>query len=215
MAINKIGWGILGCGTIGPFHAQALKPVDQAELVQVCDVVEEKAQKVADEHDCSYCTSYDELLANDDIQAISICTPSGMHSDHSIAAARAGKHIICENPLDITLEKIDAMIEAAEANDVNLAGVLQFRTYPAFQKVRQAVRDGKIGKLVLGECHQKWFRAHEYYAGGDWRATWELDGGGALMNQCIHSVDLLILTRPSDLEGVGGALANVHGAIAL
>ncbi len=192
MAINKIGWGILGCGTIGPFHAQALRPVDQAELVEVCDIVEEKAKKMADEHDCSYCTSYDELLANDDIQAISICTPSGMHCDHSIAAARAGKHILCEKPLDVTLEKIDAMVEAAEANDVKLAGVFQRRTHPTPKKVREAVRNGKLGKLVLGDCYQKYFRSHEYYGSGEWRATWELDGGGALMNQGVHGIDLLL-----------------------
>ena len=191
MATEKIGWGIIGCGIIGPFHADAVQANEQAELVEVCDIVEEKAKKMAEDYNCSYVTSIEELLANDDIQAVSICTPSGMHSEHAIAAAQAGKHILCEKPLDITLEKIDAMIEAAEVNDVKLAGVFQSRTYPALKKVRQAVRDGKIGKLVLGECHQKWFRAHEYYASGDWRATWELDGGGALMNQCIHSIDLL------------------------
>ena len=191
MADEKIGWGIIGCGNIGPTHVNVVKDSEQAELVQVCDVVEEKARKIAEEYDCSYVTSIEEMLANDDIQAISICTPSGMHSEQAIAAARAGKHILCEKPLDVTLEKIDAMIEAAEVNDVKLAGVFQYRTYLISKKVREAVRNGKLGKLVLGECHQKWHRSHEYYASGTWRATWELDGGGTLMNQSIHSIDLL------------------------
>jgi len=191
---EKIGWGIIGCGVIAPFHADAVQANEQAELIQVCDVVEEKAQKLGEEYGCSYVTSIEELLANDDIQAVSICTPSGMHSEQAIAAAQAGKHILCEKPLDITLEKIDAMIEAAEANSVKLAAVFQTRTYPSSKKVREAVRGGKLGKLVLGECHQKWYRSHEYYASGTWRGIWELDGGGALMNQSIHAVDLLTWT---------------------
>ncbi len=192
MANEKIGWGIIGCGNIGPTHASAVEANEQAELVQVYDPVEENAKKMAADHDCSYVTSLEELLSNDDIQAVSICTPSGMHCEQAIAAAQAGKHILCEKPLDVTLEKIDAMIEAAEANDVKLAGVFQRRTYPTSQKVRQAVRNGKLGKLVLGECHQKWYRSHEYYGSGEWRATWELDGGGALMNQGVHGIDLLL-----------------------
>jgi len=194
MATEKIGWGIIGCGTIASLHADAVQANEQAELVQVYDIIEERASELAAKYNCAYTTSLSELLASDDIQAVSICTPSGMHSEQAIAAAQAGKHILCEKPLDITLEKIDAMIEAAEANDVKLAGVFQSRTYPSSKKVREAVRGGKLGKLVLGECHQKWYRSHEYYASGAWRATWELDGGGALMNQSIHAVDLLIWT---------------------
>ena len=192
MTYEKIGWGIIGCGTIGPTHADAVQANEQAELVQVCDMVPEKAKKMAADHNCSYVTSLAELLAHDDIQAVSICTPSGMHSEQAIAAAQAGKHILCEKPLDITLDKIDAMLEAAEAYDVKLAGVFQYRTYPISQKVREAVRNGKLGKLVLGDCYQKLFRSHEYYGSGEWRATWELDGGGALMNQGIHGIDLLL-----------------------
>jgi len=192
MANEKIGWGIIGCGVIGPLHADAVQANKQAELVQVYDMVPEKAKKMAEDHNCTYVTSLEELLSNDDIQAVSICTPSGTHSEQAIAAAQAGKHILCEKPMDVTLEKIDAMIEAAEANDVKLAGVFQYRTYPIPKQVREAVRNGKLGKLVLGDCYQKYFRSHEYYGGGEWRATWELDGGGALMNQGVHGIDLLL-----------------------
>ncbi len=192
MASDKIGWGIIGSGVIAPSHANAVQVSEQAELVQVCDIIEERAKALAEKYGCSYTTSIDELLANDDIQAVSICTPSGMHGDHAIAAAQAGKHILSEKPLDITLEKIDAIITAAQTNNVKLAGVFQRRTYPTSQKVRAAVRGGKLGKLVLGNCYQKYFRSHEYYASGEWRATWELDGGGALMNQGVHGIDLLL-----------------------
>jgi predicted dehydrogenase len=100
--------------------------------------------------------------------------------------------MLCEKPLDVTLKKIDDMIAAAEANDVKLAGVFQRRTYDSTKRVREAVRTGKLGKLVVGDCYQKYFRSHEYYASGDWRATWELDGGGALMNQGVHGIDLIL-----------------------
>ena len=192
MANEKIGWGIIGCGTIGPWHTQAATAAQGAELKVVCDIVEEKAKKLGEEHGVPYVTSMDELLARDDVQAVSVCTPSGMHSEHAIAVAEAGKHILCEKPLDVTLEKIDAMIEAAAANNVKLAGVFQRRTAPSSRRVREAVRTGKLGKLVLGDCYQKYYRSHEYYASGDWRATWELDGGGALMNQGVHGIDLLL-----------------------
>ncbi len=192
MATDKIGWGIIGCGGIGSWHARAVEASEQAELIEVCDVVPERAQKQAEDSDCSYVTSIDELLANDDVQAVSICTPSGMHSEQAVAAAEAGKHILCEKPLDVTLDAIDAMIDAAAANNVKLAGIFQRRTWDSSQKAREAIRNGKLGKLVLGDSYQKWFRSHEYYASGDWRATWALDGGGCMMNQGIHAVDLII-----------------------
>ncbi len=192
MATDRIGWGIIGCGVIGPWHAQAVEANEQAELIQVCDVVPERAKKLAEDNDCSYVTSVDELLANDDIQAVSICTPSGMHSDHAVAAAQAGKHILCEKPLDVTLEAIDAMIDAAADNNVKLAGVFQRRTYATSKKVRDAIRNGKLGKLILGDSYQKGFRSHEYYASGDWRATWALDGGGCMMNQGVHAIDMIV-----------------------
>ncbi len=192
MATEKLGWGIIGCGVIAPFHAQAVAQAANAELRAVYDIVEEKAQKVGAEYNVPYVTDIAELLAREDVQVVSICTPSGLHAEQAIAAAEAGKHILCEKPLDITLEKMDAMIEAAAANNVKLAGVFQKRSAPAVHRTRQAVRNGKLGKLVLGDCCQKWYRSHEYYASGDWRASWEMDGGGALMNQGVHAVDLLL-----------------------
>lgn len=192
MATENIGWAIIGCGGIGPWHAQAITDAEGAELVAVCDIVEQKAKKLGEEYHVPYVTDINELLARDDLQAVSICTPSGMHATQAIAAAEAGKHILCEKPLDVTLEKIDTMIDAATANNVKLAGVFQRRTVASSQRVREAVRGGKLGKLVLGDCYQKYYRSHEYYASGQWRATWELDGGGAFMNQGVHGVDLLL-----------------------
>ncbi len=190
--MDRIGWGIIGCGNISGSHRAAVEAVPAAQLVACCDIVEEKGRAFAQAAGCKYYKHLEDMLQDDEIQAVSICTPSGMHAQHAIMAAQAGKHILCEKPLDVTLKKIDDMIAAAEAHKVKLAGVFQRRTYESTRKVREAVRTGKLGKLVLGDCYQKYFRSHEYYASGDWRATWELDGGGALMNQGVHGLDLIM-----------------------
>jgi predicted dehydrogenase len=191
---SQIGFAIVGCGIIGPTHAEAIQAVEQARLVACCDIVPEKAKAFAEKYGpVPYYTDYEEMLEKqDDIQAVCVCTPSGLHAPVAIAAAQAGKHVLCEKPLDISLRAIDSMIQAAEENNVKLAGVFQNRARASSHKLREAVRNGKLGKVVLGDCYQKYFRSHEYYASGDWRATWELDGGGALMNQGVHGIDLLV-----------------------
>jgi UDP-N-acetyl-2-amino-2-deoxyglucuronate dehydrogenase len=194
MAEEKIGFGIVGCGVIGPTHAEAIAAVEMAKLVACCDIVPEKARALSERFGgVPWYTDYEEMLEKqEDLQAVCVCTPSGLHAPVAIAAAQAGKHILCEKPLDITLRAIDEMIAAADKYGVKLAGVFQNRTLASSRRVREAVRTGKLGKLVLGDCYQKYFRSHEYYASGEWRGTWELDGGGALMNQGVHGLDLLL-----------------------
>ncbi len=190
---SEIGFGIIGCGVIAPTHRDAIAGAPGARLVACCDIVEPKAKEFAEKSGgIRAYRSLEDMLKQDDIQAVCVCTPSGLHAEHAIAAMEAGKHVLCEKPMDIALQKIDAMIDAAKANNVKLSGVFQRRTYPQSKKVREAVRSGKLGKLVLGDCYQKYFRSHDYYASGAWRATWELDGGGALMNQGVHGIDLLL-----------------------
>lgn len=190
---DRLGWGIIGCGVIAPTHAGAIQASGAAKLVACCDIVPGKAKDFAAQHGGP--RAYDAMeamLADPEVQVVSVCTPSGLHSECCIAAAEAGKHILCEKPLDVTLEAIDLAIAACDAYGVKLSGVFQRRTSPSSQQVREAVRSGKLGKLVLGDAYQKYFRSHEYYASGAWRATWDLDGGGALMNQGVHGIDLLL-----------------------
>jgi len=190
---DTIGFGVVGCGVIAPFHVKSIEAADGAELVACCDIIEDKAKAFAKEHGCKHWyRDLDDMLKQDDVQAVCICTPSGIHARNGIAVAQAGKHIMCEKPLDVTLENIDALIDAADESNVKLGGIFQRRTYPTSHLVRNAVRGGKLGKLVLGDAYLKYFRSHEYYASADWRATWELDGGGALMNQGVHGIDLLL-----------------------
>jgi UDP-N-acetyl-2-amino-2-deoxyglucuronate dehydrogenase len=191
---DLIGWGIVGCGVIAPTHASAIGGSGTANLVACCDVVPGKARAFAEKYapGARAYESMEAMLKDPEIQAVSICTPSGMHSNCCIAAAEMGKHILCEKPLDVTLEAIDLAIAACKEHGVKLSGVFQRRTYASSKKVREAVKTGKLGKLVIGDAYQKYFRSHEYYASGSWRATWDLDGGGALMNQGVHGIDLLL-----------------------
>ncbi len=186
-----VNFGVIGCGNIGPWHAGAIDAAPDARLVAVCDIVEEKAKALAEKHGVEYATDYHELLARKDIHAVCICTPSGMHASMVVDAARAGKHVMCEKPLDIHLEAIDVAVAACRQAKVKLGAIFQRRAEAVWQKVRAAVAAGKLGKMVLGDAYLKYFRSQEYYDSAGWRGTWQWDGGGALMNQGVHCVDLL------------------------
>jgi len=186
-----INFGVIGCGVIGPFHIEAIEAVPATKLVAVCDVIEERAKDAAAKHGVDYHTDYHDLLAREDIDAVSICTPSGMHGDMTIEAARAGKHVMCEKPMDIHLAKMEAMIAECAQAGVKLGVIFQRRTQPVWQRVHDTVQAGKLGKLVLGDAYLKYYRSQEYYDSAGWRGTWQWDGGGALMNQGVHCVDVL------------------------
>ncbi|MFH1737764.1 MAG: Gfo/Idh/MocA family oxidoreductase [bacterium] len=182
---------VIGCGVVGPWHMRCVNLSEQAELVVCCDVDEEKGRKAAEEFGCVWERDYENVLTREDIDVVHICTPSGMHSDMGVAAAHAKKHVLCEKPIDIQLSKIDALISACDEERVALGCIFQARTMPAIEHLKEAVDKGWLGNLILGEMHQKWYRKQEYYDSRDWLGTWDLDGGGALMNQGTHAVDLL------------------------
>ncbi|MEM9828390.1 MAG: Gfo/Idh/MocA family oxidoreductase [Planctomycetota bacterium] len=188
----SIGIGIVGCGMIANFHAKAIADAAGAHLVGVTARRPDAAQEFAGQYACKSFASLEEMLADRDIHAVSVCTPSGAHRDPAVAAAKAGKHVVVEKPLEVTTQRCDEIIAACQANDVRLAVTFQSRFHRSSQLMKQAVDAGRFGKLTLGDAYVKWFRSQEYYDSGMWRGTWELDGGGALMNQAIHSVDLLL-----------------------
>lgn len=190
MSVDTVRYGIIGCIGIGTTHGNAVESAEGAELVACTDIIEENARAFSEEHDCEPYTDHMTMIERADLDAVSICTPSGTHSDLAIDAAEAGIHILCEKPLDVYLDRIDAMIAAAEDAHVTLAGVFQRRTYPEHQRAKEAVENGELGELILGDTAVKWHRTQEYYDSGDWRGTREMDGG-CLMNQAIHLIDLL------------------------
>ncbi len=194
---ESLGFGIIGCGVIAPFHAKGIQSAKGAKLVAVADIIPEKAQRLAEEYSTeedgpvAWYKDYQDLLRRDDIHVVCICTPSGMHANTAVDAAQAGKHVLTEKPMAITLPQLDRMIAACRKAGVKLGTIFQRRTYESSRQIKHAIEQGKLGKLVLGDAYLKYYRTQEYYNGASWRGTWELDGGGALMNQGVHGVDLL------------------------
>lgn len=203
MKQGKLGFAVIGCGCIAGAHIPAIKACNEAELVAVCDVDETKGgQCAADNGNVTFYRDYLEMIKAPDVDVVCICTPSGMHADNVIATAKAGKHIFCEKPLDITSERLSRMIDAVDRAKVKMGCVFQMRTNPLHIKVRDAIRSGLLGKMTLADVHMKYYRSRAYYASADWRGTWELDGGGALMNQGVHGIDLLMWMTNCDVAEV-------------
>ena len=176
---------------IARFHAAAIDDVRGARLVACYDVVHESVDRFAGESGCRPYYKLDDMLADKDVHVVTIGTPSGAHQEPAVAAAKAGKHVIVEKPLEVTLKRCDAIIRACEDNGVTLSTVFPSRFHDASRELKRAIDAGRFGRLTLADAYVKWYRSQAYYDSGAWRGTWKLDGGGALMNQAIHSVDLL------------------------
>ena len=190
---KKIGFGIIGCGVISDFHANALFALSEdAHLVGVADARPEAAEKFAQVKGVRAFSSVDEMLACPEIDVVTICVPSGFHADIAIKAANAGKHIIVEKPMAITTEQLNAMEEACAKNGVLLSSIAQSRFTQGVEMTKRAIEEGLLGKMVCADVYMKFNRTQEYYNSGGWRGTKAIDGGGALMNQGIHGVDLLL-----------------------
>ncbi len=187
----SLGFGIVGCGMIADFHARAIAETNGVQLVGCASQSIQSAESFANRHDCQCFATLDQLLADERIHAVAICSPSGAHLEPAIAAAAAGKHVVVEKPLEVTLERCDRIIETCRQAGVVLSTIFQSRFYESSQLLKKAIDQGRFGTLALADAYVKWFRTQEYYDSGAWRGTWQLDGGGALMNQAIHNIDLL------------------------
>jgi len=188
---KKLGFGIIGCGVIGDIHAKSINNTDGAKLVAVSDISLEKAKKFGQKYNVKYYQDYKKLLERKDIDVVNICLPSGMHLQSCVDAAKAGKNILCEKPLEVTLDKIDHINEVVRKNNVKLGVVFQKRFQESSRRIKEALEDKKLGKVISGSIYIKYYRNQKYYDSANWRGTWEYDGGGCLMNQGIHDVDLL------------------------
>lgn len=197
---DTLQFGLIGCGRIAPHHAKAIQSLPGARLAAVVDVIEERAYRFADEYGAEPYLDYTDMLRRTDVDMVCICTPSGLHAQMAIDAARAGKHIIVEKPMALSLRDADEMIAEAKANGVKLCVAFQNRYNPPIQDLRAAVQSGKLGRLLLGNATVRWYRTQEYYEDG-WHGTWAMDGG-ALMNQSIHHVDALIWLMGEPVESV-------------
>jgi len=185
------GFGIIGAGFIGEYHAQAIQALPNARLVAACSRTEAKVKAFAEKFGCEAYTDFREMLKRDDIDVVTIATPSGSHMEPAVAAAEAGKHAIVEKPIEITLERIDRILEAHDKAGTVVGGIFNGRFTETARLFRKAVEDGRFGRLTFGMAYGPWWRDQEYYDKGGWKGTWQYDGGGALMNQGIHTIDLL------------------------
>ncbi|MFL5242779.1 MAG: Gfo/Idh/MocA family protein [Gemmataceae bacterium] len=189
-----LGFAIVGCGMIARFHARALADLPEARMVALVSRNRQNAEKLAHtlETSCDIFTELSPVLKRKDVDAIIITTPSGAHLEPAVAAANARKHVVVEKPLEVTLKRCDAIIEACDRNNVQLCTIFPSRFGDANQALKNTVDSGRFGRLTLGETTCKWWRPQSYYDEGGWKGTQALDGGGALMNQAIHNVDLLL-----------------------
>lgn len=187
-----IGFGIIGTGMIANFHAAAIGEISGAKLLGCFNPTVEKANAFGEKYGCTAHTQLKDMLADPAIDVVTVCSPSGAHLEPGLAAAKAGKHVLIEKPLEVTLPRCDKLIAACDAAGVQLGTIFPSRYHPAAIQLKKAVDAGRFGVVSLADAYVKWYRSQAYYDSGAWRGTWKLDGGGALMNQAIHTVDLLL-----------------------
>jgi UDP-N-acetyl-2-amino-2-deoxyglucuronate dehydrogenase len=206
---RRHGFGIVGAGVIGLVHAKAIGLVPGARLAAVTDVVPGRAKALAGEWDCAAEPSLAALLARDDVDVVSVCVPSGLHAEVGAQAAAAGKHLVVEKPIDVTLEAAGRLIAAARRNSVLITVISQHRFDTGLDELRRLLDSGALGLLLLGEASTKWYRTQGYYDSAAWRGTWELDGG-SLLNQGVHYVDLLLWAMGPAAEVTAVCATQAH-----
>ncbi|PPL03126.1 Gfo/Idh/MocA family protein [Parapedobacter indicus] len=209
MEKKHFGFGIVGAGMIAHFHAKAIAELTNARLIGVYSVNQPKSDAFASQHSCTAYHTLEHMLADAEIDIVCICTPSGIHLEPALKSIEAGKHCLIEKPLEITVERCDQILAAARKAGVKVGVIFPSRFYEASSQLKESLNENRFGDLVLGGAYVKWHRSEAYYASGRWRGTWEYDGGGALMNQGIHSVDLLQWYM-GPVESVQAVAANIR-----
>lgn len=202
---RPLGFGIIGTGAIAGMHAAAIEACKDSHLVAVCSSSEERAKLATEKFKVPADHRLSEFLARKEIDVVCICTHSGQHLEPALAAAKAEKHILLEKPIEVSLERADQLIHACKDAGVKLGVIFQNRLKPGYLKLKEVVRAGKIGKLLLGTAAINWYRDPSYYASSSWKGTKKGDGGAALINQGVHTIDLLL--------DIMGDAAAVYGQV--
>ena len=209
--MEKVRFGIIGGGMAGPLNAGALQDIPEAEIAAFCDINLELAKSFSEKYNIpSYCTDYRELLERKDIDAVCVVTPPFLHEEMVIAAARAGKHVMCEKPISVDCLSADRMIAACHRQGVKFGVIFMYRFMDQARLIKNALDQGKLGRLISVDCSGKCFRNDAYYASGAWRGTWRGEGGGSLISQTVHFIDLM-LYLVGDAESLYGQyMTTVH-----
>ena len=192
VTMKKLHFGIIGVGNIAPLHALAIQTLPEAELVAVATRNAERGQAFAEKYGGVWQPDYAELLQRPDVDVVAICTPHDLHAPMTIAAAQAGKHVLCEKPMARTTAECDAMIEACDRAGVTLGVVFQSRFEPLSLQLKRLIDEGTLGRILWNSANTIWYRSDDYYRSGPWRGTWAHEGGGVLINQAIHAIDLML-----------------------
>lgn len=191
MKNSKIGFGILGSGAASKLHIDAINDIEDAVVVGFFSPDPKSSEELIQTYGIKRFESYEEMLRNEEIEIVCICTPSGLHAEQAIESMNHGKNVVVEKPLAITVEQCKKVIETSEKTGCKCAVISQMRYLGDVSKVKEIINDGKLGKMTNVGLHMRYNRTAEYYASSAWRGTWAMDGGGALMNQGIHGVDLM------------------------
>ncbi len=207
---HPIGFAIVGSGMIAEVHANAIKNSPNAVLRAAFSRRTASTQEFALRHACKAASSIQELVDDPDIQAVCITTPSGSHADVAVPLLEAGKAVLCEKPLEVSLQAVDRILAAANSGNALLAGIFQMRLGRGARLLKTAIEQGRFGRLTLCSAYIKWWREPSYYTSSTWKGTWKLDGGGALMNQGIHAVDLLqwLVGLPKEVSAFAATRAH-------
>ena len=205
---KKLRVGVIGCGRISVMHFVSIGSIDEVELVACCDIKKERADAAAKEYGVKAYTSYEEMLDTENLDAVHLCLPHHLHCKVAIAAFERGVHVLTEKPMDIDYASAENAVKRAKELGVTFGVIFQCRYNNSAKLVKDAVTSGRLGKVISARSTLTWTRPDDYYASSDWKGTWDKEGGGVVIDQAIHSIDLTRWVIDSEVESVSCSMAN-------
>ena len=205
---RKLKVGVIGCGRISVMHFVSIGSIDEVELVACCDIVKEKADAAAKEYGIKAYTSYEEMIACEELDAVHLCLPHYLHCKVAIYAFEHGVHVLTEKPMDIDMESALCAVARAKELGVQFGVIFQCRYNNSAKLVKDAVTSGRLGKIISARSTLTWSRPDDYYDESDWKGTWDKEGGGVVIDQAIHSIDLVRWVVDSEVESISCSIAN-------
>lgn len=206
--MEKIRVGVIGCGRISVMHLASIKALENLELVAVCDIKKERADEAAEKYSARAYYDYEEMLNVEKLDAVHLCLPHYIHSKVAIAAFEKGVAVLTEKPMDVNLESAEHAVNEAKRLGVQFGVIFQCRYNNAPRLVKSVISSGKLGKIISARSTLTWSRPDDYYASSDWKGTWDKEGGGVVIDQAIHSIDLVNWIVDSEIESVSCGMAN-------